>query len=140
MRRAPLGPLLATAALLLGACTGGGSDGGGEPAAQESTPAATDACDQVRAGIDAFNEGDYDKTVELFRKALPLAQDQAEEDDSTEASDLVEAVKYYADLDPADYPESARTSDDFAKYKAITLGQCVPVEQPDDAEEPPVQT
>ena len=102
-------------------------------------PATTDACAEVRAGIGAFNDGDLETTVERFRQAVPLAVAQAEKDDSKEAADLVEAVKYYADLDPSAYPEAARSSADFAKYKAITLGQCVPIEQP-DAEPPPVTT
>ena len=83
------------------------------------------ACDEVRTGIDAFNQGDYDGTVEHFEAAVPLAEEQ--DDGSQEASDLIEAVRYYAELDAEAYPEAARSSPEFAKYKAITLGQCSPV-------------
>ena len=122
---------------LLAGCSGG-SDSGSEPGASKA--AAAQACDEVRAGIDAFNDGDYPTTVDHFRKAVPLAVAQAKKDDSQKASDLVEAIKYYADLDPQDYPDAARSSADFAKYKAITLGQCVPVGEPSPDEPPTVTT
>ena len=134
MRRWSTSAVLLTA-VLLGGCSGetASDDPTDSPSAKSS-----EACEEVRAGIDAFNEGDYATTVARFRKAIPLAQDQADADDSQRSDDLLEAVRYYADLDPADYPESARSSEEFAKYKAITLGQCVPVEQPGD-DEPDVQ-
>ena len=84
-----------------------------------------EACEEVRTGIEAFSDGDYDETVEHFEAALPLAEEQ--DDGSATASQLIEAVRYYAALDAALHPEAARTSLDFAKYKAITLGQCMPV-------------
>jgi hypothetical protein len=83
------------------------------------------ACEEVRTGIEAFNLGDYDGTVEHFEAAVPLAEEQ--DDGSTKASELIEAVRYYAALDAEAYPEAARSSPEFAKYKAITLGQCMPV-------------
>ena len=131
-------------AALTGGCGGdGGSDGpGGQgpgiiddsaPADPESpaTPSTqpgggafdSAACDEVRAGIDAYNDGDLDETVERFQAALPLAEEQ--DDGSALAGQLVEAVRYYAELDPDHYPSAARSSPEFAKYKAITLGQCV---------------
>lgn len=123
--------------LLLGGCSAGS-----EESDAPSDPAATDACTEVRAGIDAFNTGDFDETVDRFRAALPLAEDQARTDDSTKAADLLEAVQYYADLEAGKYADAARTSPDFEKYKQITLGQCGPIEQPnpDDVEEPGVET
>ncbi|MGJ9423514.1 hypothetical protein [Aeromicrobium sp. CF3.5] len=123
--------------VLLGGCSGATDESG-----PDADPAATDACTEVRAGIDAFNTGDFDETVDRFRTALPLAEDQASSDDSQEAADLLEAVQYYADLEAGMYPEAARTSPDFEKYKQITLGQCGPIEQPDpdDVEEPGVET
>ncbi len=39
-------------------------------------------------------------------------------------------MTYYAELAPGDYPRSAISSGEFAKYKAITLGQCVPLGTP----------
>ncbi len=100
------------------------------------------ACAEVRAGIDAFNTGDYQETVKHFRLAQPLSRSQARTAPSQGAEDLVEAVNYYARLAPEDYPESARSSVEFAKYKAITLGQCRPVGMPvpDDLPEPPEVT
>ncbi len=114
----------------------GGCTGADEPEGTDASPSAgtsgsevpvvdSEACAEVRTGIDAFNVGDYDGTVEHFEAALPLAEEQ--DDGSTEAGELVEAVRYYAELDAELYPEAARTSPDFARYKAITLGQCVPV-------------
>ncbi len=104
-----------------------------DPSASASAPAAPDrpevsetkACSAVRAGINAFNAGDFSITVDEFRRALPLARAQAEDNPSKAADDLVEAITYYAELAPEDYPQSAVSSPEFLKYKAITLGQCV---------------
>ena len=103
-----------------------------EPSASPSTrdPSPSKACAEVRAGIDAFNTEEYANTVAHFRLALPLAEDQAREKPSEAADDLVEAIRYYAELAPEDYPKSAISSPEFAKYKAITLGQCSPVGEP----------
>ena len=97
------------------------------PSASSSQTAGSPACVEVREGIKAFNAGDYPVTVAHFKVALPLARAQADVSGSSEADDLLEAVRYYAQLAPEDYPEAARSSPEFAKYKAITLGQCVPV-------------
>ncbi|WP_309647266.1 hypothetical protein [Nocardioides sp.] len=88
-------------------------------------PSETPACAEVRAGIAAFNEGDYDETVARFVAAVPLAEEQV--DGSKQADDLLEAIRWYAELPAEDYPEAAISSQDFATYKAITLGQCDPV-------------
>lgn len=104
-----------------------------ETAAPDMPVVDSEACAEVRAGIDAFNEGEFDETVERFEAALPLAEEQ--DDGSRMAADLVEAVRYYAELDAEAYPEAARTSPDFARYKTITLGQCV-VPGSDAPEEP----
>ncbi|WP_297740174.1 hypothetical protein [Nocardioides sp.] len=76
-----------------------------------------------RAGIDAFNAAEYGETVEHFQAALPPAEEQ--DDGPVPVSELIEAVRYYAELDAKLYPEAARSSPEFAKYQAITLGQCV---------------
>ena len=86
----------------------------------------SEACEEVRRGIEAFNVGEFDVTVGHFEEALPLAEEQ--DDGSVLASQLIEAVRYYAELDVELYPEAARSSPEFAKYKAITLGQCMPGE------------
>jgi hypothetical protein len=123
----------------VGACSSAKDSSGAAPTrAPTSSPSArpsgpgsgpdvseSRACAQVRAGIDAFNALDFEGTVAHFKLALPLARAQARAHSSQAAEDLVEAVAYYAGLAPKDYPLSARTSRDFAKYKAITLGQCV---------------
>jgi hypothetical protein len=91
------------------------------------------ACEEVRAGIEAFNVGEFDETVKHFQAALPLAEEQ--DDGSVMASQLIEAVRYYAELDAELYPYAARSSPEFAKNKAITLGQCVA--GADQTSEPP---
>lgn len=114
---------------LAGGCTGtggssepAGSSGSSGSSAPEVPVIDSQACEEVRTGIDAFNAGDYAATVEHFELAVPLAVEQ--DDGSTRAGDLIEAVRYYAALDPDRYLEAARSSPEFAKYKAITLGQC----------------
>ena len=112
-------------ALASGCAIGGSSDGADDRSSDSLAEVAvidSEACEEVRSGIDAFNLGKMDETVEHFEKALPLAEEQ--DDGSEDAGDLVEAVRYYAELDSEAYPEAARSSSDFAKYKAITLGQC----------------
>ena len=103
-------------------------DAPSSPASPSDRPAASDseACEEVRLGIDAFNVGEFAETVEHFEKALPLAEEQ--DDGSAQAGELVEAVSYYAELDAEDYPEASLTSPEFAKSKAITLGQACPVQ------------
>jgi hypothetical protein len=103
-------------------------------AAPSTQPDASDskACAEVRAGIDAFNAGDFETTVDHFELAVPLAEAQARTDSSKAADDLLEAVRYYAELAPEDYAESARSSPEFLKYKTITLGQCVTPSAPLD--------
>ncbi len=88
----------------------------------------------MRLGIDAFNQNDYAETVRHFEKAKKPAKINAQVDPEPEADALLDAVEYYANLDPADYPEAARSSENFARNKAITLGQCTdgkPLDQPD---------
>ena len=133
---------VAAIALVLVALTSG-CTGEADPlgSAETPTPSATpsssptddggsvvdsEACEEVRTGIDAFNEGDFEATVEHFTAAVPLAEDR--DDGSQAAGDLVDAVHYYADLAPADYSEAARSSSEFLKYKNITLGQCMPAD------------
>jgi len=88
--------------------------------------AESPACAEVRAGVAAFNEGDYEETVARFVDAVPLAEKQL--DGSAQADDLLEAVRWYAELPAEDYPVASVSSPEFAAYKAITLGQCDPVE------------
>ncbi|MET0821451.1 MAG: hypothetical protein ABWY58_10830 [Aeromicrobium sp.] len=117
---------LAAAALLLAltACSGG-SDA---PEAAQSTLSASEAmqatCREVRAGIDEFNRDDYTGTVEHFEKAKVPAKVYAKVNEEPEADALLDAVEYYANLSPADYPEAARSSENFARNKVITLEQC----------------
>ena len=93
------------------------------PRSGNATVFESEACDEVRAGIDAFNVGELDETVKHFQAAVPLTEEQ--DDGSVLASQLIEAVRYYAELDAELYPAAAESSPEFAKYKAITLGQCV---------------
>ena len=139
--------MVAAVTVVLAALTGGCSDGG-DSSRSDDRPSAgrsdspteapspepepepgdvdvidSETCAEVRSGIEAFNLGEFDETVEHFEKALPLAQEQ--DDGSVPASQLVEAVRYYAELDAELYLEASRSSPEFAKYKAITLGQCM---------------
>jgi hypothetical protein len=138
--------------LLLAGCAGGSrsAGGGAGSGASPATPApsalptsppssgvgpqpdrsSTPACAEVRAGIDAFNAGDFERTVQHFRTAVPLARRQAAADSSSSAKDLLAAVRYYAGLAPDDYLTSAASSPEFAQYKAITLGQCAAGAEP----------
>ncbi|CAN5661317.1 hypothetical protein BH11ACT8_BH11ACT8_12520 [soil metagenome] len=138
-----IAPLLLVGALT-GACSGGSEQSAddsssvvipdqrpgdsGSPAPDPGTGAdpapAPSACAEVVAGIAAFNAGDFEGTVQHFEAAVPLAEAEPEANPSAAADDLLESVRYYADLPPEDYPEASLTSPDFATYKAITLGQC----------------
>lgn len=135
-RAAPAGLLALLLALggAAGGCTvalpGTGEESGGS-SPSPSRSAADETCAEVRAGIDAYNAGDFQETVRRFSAALPTAEQHAEEDDSRRAALLLEAVRWYAELPPADYPEAARSSRQFQRYKAVTLAQCV-VGAPDD--------
>lgn len=124
---------LAAAALLLAlAACGTGSSDRDEPTAAELQQ---QVCEDVRKGIDAFNRQDYEGTVLHFEQAKKPATVNAQVDPEPEADALLDAVQYYANLDPADYPEAARSSENFARNKAITLGQCTdgaPIDEPDE--------
>lgn len=117
----------ASAALVLSlsACSGGGSDASSEKTpAMSATEAMKATCVEVRAGIDEFNREDYDGTVEHFEKAKVPAKVNAEVNKEPEADALLDAVEYYANLSPENYPEAARSSESFARNKVITLEQC----------------
>ncbi len=96
----------------------------GTPDTRPDTRPGTSACDEVVAGIDAFNLGDYQGTVDHFVDAVPLAEAEAAAAPSRRTADLLEAVRYYARLAPEDYLEASSTSPEFARYQVITLGQC----------------
>lgn len=114
---------MVAALALLAALTACGLNESNEPDVT-ADQAQAQACDAVNAGIDAFNAGDFDKTIASFVKAKEPAKAFADKSESSEADDLVAAVDYYATLPADDYPEASASSKDFAKYKAITLGQC----------------
>lgn len=103
------------------------------PRSRDAAVVHSEACDEVRGRIAAFNVGEFDETVKHFQAALPPAEEQ--DDGSVLASELIEAVRYYAELSAELYPNAARSSPEFAKYKAITLGQCVAGD--DETPEPP---
>jgi hypothetical protein len=143
------GLVLVTA--LLGACSGqdtgsaAAPDGSGAPSTGPSAgpstgpsegagPGAT-ACDEVVAGIDAFNAGDLDETVAAFERAVPLAEAEDAAAGTRASGELLDAVRYYALLPAEDYPAAAATSPEFARFKAITLGQCVAGRPPVDEDD-----
>lgn len=119
--------------LTLCACSGDeGEDGGdtrraGDPpptTAPDDVPGAfedTEACAEVRAGIDAYNLGDVEETVARFEAAVPLGEELAAGDPSAEP--LLEAIRYYAALPAAQY-EAASPSPEFQRHKTVTLTQC----------------
>lgn len=86
--------------------------------------AVQQACEEVRAGIEEFNRENYAGTVEHFEKAKVPATVYAKINEEPEADALLDAVQYYANLAPEQYPDAARTSQNFARNKAITLEQC----------------
>lgn len=112
--------LVAALALALAGCGSSSNSDGSESGA--SVGAKT--CAEVRTGIAAFNNKDYDGTVSHFKKAETLAKLYAKKAPGKKSSDLLQAVDYYAHLPAGAYPKAAQSSADFARFKAITLGQC----------------
>ncbi|MGI9085287.1 MAG: hypothetical protein ACR2FE_08325 [Aeromicrobium sp.] len=86
--------------------------------------AASQTCAEVRSGIAAFNERDYDGTIDHFVRARTFAEKYADLSDEKQADELLEAVEYYATLPADEYREAFTTSRRFLEYKRITLGQC----------------
>ncbi len=127
--------------LVLCGCSGAPSDPPAGAASAEATadPVDSAACEQVRAGIAAFNQGDYEETVARFVGAVPLAEEQV--DGSVAADELLEAVRWYAALPAERYLAASRGSAEFERYKQVTLGQCMPVgdEPSPTASEPGVE-
>lgn len=124
--------ILGIALLLVLAACGSDTANADEPTAAELQQ---QTCADVRKGIEAFNQQDYAKTVRYFEKASKPAKVNAQVNTEPEADALLDAVEYYANLAPTDYPEAARSSENFARNKAITLGQCTdgkPLDQPED--------
>ena len=107
---------------LLTACSGS-SDSKDAPALS-AKQAVDRTCSEVRAGIADFNNQDYQGTVDHFRTAKVTAKVYAKVSSEPVADALLDAVEYYANLAPADYPEAARSSESFARSKTVTLDQC----------------
>jgi hypothetical protein len=127
--------LVATAlvALLASACSAGSDESGSDELSADEAMSRT--CAEVRLGIDEFNRDDYAGTVKHFVKARTPAKVYAKVNDEPEADALLDAVEYYANLAPEKYPEAARSSENFARNKTITLEQCAS-DEPIDAEPP----
>jgi len=128
--------LVAVAALVLLTACGGDTDAPDTKATSTSVSAddaAALTCKEVRAGIDDFNRQDYAGTVEHFEKAKIPAKVYAKVNQEPEADALLDAVQYYAGLAPAKYPDAARSSQNFARNKAITLEQCASGEPIDES-------
>jgi hypothetical protein len=131
----PLGAVALLAVLAAGCSAGDDGDSSGDgPTPPTSSPSRlllseTEACAEVRAGIDAFNLGDLEETVRHFERATPLAERLVA--DGEDARLLLEAIDYYAAL-----PPEASPSPDFQRNKAITLTICEygagPQEEPTD--------
>lgn len=118
-----------------------GPPSAGSTSATPGTPeteidlAPTRACELVRDGIDAFNVGDLNGTVDLFEQAVPEAERLVEDSPSDLTRELLDAVRYYADLPAADYVEANVSDPEFLRYKDFTLTECAyggpPVESAD---------
>lgn len=105
-------------------CACGSNRDGDQQGELSAAEAVQQTCEEVRAGIDEFNQNDYDGTVAHFQKAVHPAEIYATEQPEPEARALLEAVRYYAALPPESYAKAARQSADFARHKAVTLNQC----------------
>lgn len=128
-----MGGCLAVMVAVLAGC--GLSLPGAEPAEDSGVDPGTRACVEVEAGIDAFNEGDFEETVRRFEAALPHAEEHAAEQESERADLLLEAVRWYAALPPDEYADASRDSEKFARHQAVALAQCVvgePGDEPSD--------
>ncbi|MEO9322497.1 hypothetical protein ABFT23_03350 [Nocardioides sp. C4-1] len=129
--------------LVLSAC-GGTDDDGGDGDGPSSSPsetsdvvlAETEVCDLVRQGIDAFNLGDLDGTVERFETAVPEAEALADDQPSSDTEALLDAVRYYAELPVEDYLEASVSSPEFLRFKDFTLTECAYAAPPVGSSEP----
>lgn len=122
-------------AVLASACSGGSDESGSAPAELSASEAMSQTCEEVRLGIDEFNRDDYAATVEHFVKAKVPAKVYARVNEEPEADALLDAIEYYANLPAEKYPEAARSSENFARNKTITLEQCAS-DEPIDADPP----
>lgn len=131
MPRRPIAKFIAPFLVLafLAACGSSGSDADALAKLSAKTLGAK-TCVEVRAGIDAFNDHDFTSTQTHFKKAEVFAKLYYKKAQGAGSSTLLQAVDYYAHLPPKTYPEAARSSADFARFKAITLGQCEPADGP----------
>jgi hypothetical protein len=131
MKALALAVLLGTV-LLTGCGSGddGDDDAGREPGSSSSTAtealdlATTRVCDLVRRGVDAFNNGDVEETIERFQEAVPLAEELATEEPSADTRRLRDAVEFYAEIPADEYVEANATDPTFADYRDFTLVTC----------------
>ena len=86
--------------------------------------ATTRVCDLVRRGVDAFNNGDVDETIERFQEAVPLAEELATEQPSADTERLRDAVEFYAEIPADEYVEANATDPTFADYRDFALVTC----------------
>lgn len=99
------------------------------PSVEPGTPPRVPAedpppCEDIRAGIDAFNDGDPELTVRLFTRALPEAEQYAEDEPGRTADLLLQAVRYYAALPPQEYAAAITGSSEFKRHQVTTLAVC----------------
>ena len=120
---------------------GCGSSGDPKPKddATSSSSPREDTCIEVRAGVASYNAQDLESVQPHFVRAEVFAKKYAKQSSAKEADDLLEAVKFFADVAPNDYNKNATSLKLFEKYKAITLGDCVNADQDNSGEETPGQ-
>lgn len=135
MKALALAVLLATVGTVaLSGCgsddSGGDGDTGREPGSSSSSAteeldlATTRVCDLVRRGVDAFNNGDVEETIERFQEAVPLAEELATQQPSADTERLRDAVEYYAGIPADEYVEANDSDPTFADYRDFTLVTC----------------
>ncbi|QWC85855.1 hypothetical protein KLP28_03675 [Nocardioidaceae bacterium] len=127
--------LLVPALVALTACTPSLTDEAREQGSATSEsidePYDTAVCAAVRDGIDAYNIGDLEESVQAFDDALPLARTHAAQQGAGEgaraAQALLEAVRYYAGLSVTELRDAFPASRDTVRYQQTTLEQCQPL-------------
>lgn len=117
----PIGVLVLLTVL---AGCGSTSTSSSKDAAAKSPGSMAAVCVEVRAGIASYNAQDLDNVQPHFVKAEVVARKYAETSGNSQADDLLEAVKYFAAVPPANYSKDAGARKLFQKYKAVTLGYC----------------
>lgn len=129
-------PIVALALLVIIAGCGSTNGPGPQGDKTSSSSPREDTCLEVRAGVASYNAQDLEGVQPHFVRAEVPAKRYAKESSSKAADDLLEAVRFFADVPPSDYSKDAASLKLFEKYKAITLGDCVNGDQDNSGDTP----